>query len=115
MTNNNQIFPLTPAMLHILLVLVDDEKHGYAIMQAVMILTDGQMQIVTGTLYRSIKKLLDAGLIIETDERPDPALDDERRRYYRITELGERIATAEVKRLAHLVNAQPAKRLLGKV
>ena len=115
MTDPEPMFALTPAMLHILLVLVDDEKHGYAIMQAVMTLTDGQMRLAPGTLYRSIKKMLDAGLIVETDERPDPALDDERRRYYRITEIGERVVTTEIRRLAHLVDAQPARRLLGKV
>ena len=111
----SDMLPLTPAMLHILLVLVDGEKHGYAIMQDVAQLTEWQIKLVPGTLYRSIKKMLDAGMIEELDERPDPELDDERRRYYRLTGFGERIARAEVERLAHLVNARQAQRLLGKV
>ena len=108
----NQMLPLTPAILHILLALADGELHGYAIMQAVDHLTNGQMKLVPGTLYRSIKKLLDDGLIAEVDERPDPALDDERRRYYRLTEFGQRVAAAEVRRLSHLVNMQQAKKLI---
>ncbi len=107
-----QLLPLTPASFHILLALADGDLHGYAIMQAVDQLTEGQMKLVPGTLYRSIKKLLDQGLISEVDERPDPALDDERRRYYRLTEFGQRVAAAEVRRLAHLVNMKQAKKLI---
>ncbi|MBZ0300146.1 MAG: PadR family transcriptional regulator [Anaerolineae bacterium] len=113
-TKPENLLPLTPAILHILLVLADGEKHGYAIMQQVADLTDGQMKLVPGTLYRSIKKMLDDGLIEETDERPDPALDDERRRYYRLTPFGERVAAAEVRRLSHLVAAPQAQKLAGK-
>lgn len=107
-----QLLPLTPAMFHIMLALVDGEQHGYAIMQTVDQLTNGQMKLVPGTLYRSIKKLLDDGLIAEVEDRPDPDLDDERRRYYRLTPFGQRVAAAEVRRLAHLVSIQQAKKLM---
>lgn len=115
MAQPHNLLPLTPAILHILLALADGEKHGYAIMQDVAELTGGQMKLVPGTLYRSIKKMLDDGLIEETEERPDPALDDERRRYYRLTSLGERTAAAEIRRLAQLVNMRQAQKLVGKV
>lgn len=105
--------PLTPAVFHILLALADGEKHGYGIMQEVTAITNGTMQMGPGTLYGTIKRLLESGLIEESDERPDPALDDERRRYYRLTLLGEQIAQAEVKRLARLLNVAAAKRLAG--
>jgi DNA-binding PadR family transcriptional regulator len=111
-TSPEHMLPLTPACFHIMLALVDGELHGYAIMQAVDQLTGGQMKLVPGTLYRSIKKLLDDGLIIEVDERPDPALDDERRRYYRLTHFGQRVAAAEVRRLSQLVNMQQARKLV---
>jgi DNA-binding PadR family transcriptional regulator len=106
------MLPLTPACFHIMLALADGERHGYAIMQSVEQLTEGQMKLVPGTLYRSIKKLLDDGLISEVDERPDPALDDERRRYYKLTEFGQRVAAAEVRRLSHLVNMRQARKLI---
>ena len=77
--------PLTPAVFHILLALADGEKHGYAIMKDVEAQTSGQLKMGPGTLYGSIKRMLAGGLIAETDERPDMALDDERRRYYRLT------------------------------
>ena len=105
-------FSLTPAMFHILLALADRERHGYGIMQEITALTDCGMRLGPGTLYRSIKALLDAGLIEESDERPDPALDDERRRYYRLTEQGQHIATAEAERLAALVRVARSRRLL---
>ncbi len=104
--------PLTPAVFQILLVLTDGERHGYAIMKEVEANTRGQMQLGPGTLYRSIKRLLSDGLIEESAERPDPELDDERRRYYRLTALGRRVAAAEAERLAGLVQLAQAKRLL---
>ncbi len=107
--------PLTPAAFQILLALADGERHGYGIMQAVSAFTAGTVRLGPGTLYRSIKGLLADGLIAESDERPDPALDDERRRYYRLTEAGRRAAAAEARRLARLVDvarAKPALRLL---
>jgi DNA-binding PadR family transcriptional regulator len=104
--------PLTPAVFHILLALAGGERHGYAIMREVANITGGALKLGPGTLYRSIKSLLADGLIEETEERPDPALDDERRRYYRLTELGARMAQAEAARLARLVDAARERRLL---
>jgi DNA-binding PadR family transcriptional regulator len=105
--------PLTPAVFHILLALTDSEKHGYAIMREVERTTQGRMVLGPGTLYGAIKRLLKAGLIVETDERPDPALDDSRRRYYQLTALGRRVLTAEAERMAHLLEVAQRKALLG--
>lgn len=105
--------PLTPAVFHILLALAGGERHGYGIMQEVAASTQGQMRLGPGTLYRSIKQMLTAELIEEADERPDPALDDERRRYYRLTSFGQRVAQAEAQRLERLVQQARARRLLG--
>lgn len=105
---------LTPAMFHILLALAGGEAHGYGIMQDVAAQTNNDMRLGPGTLYRSIKQLLAAGMITECDERPDPALDDERRRYYRITEGGREAAWAETQRLAQLVRFAQSKQLLGR-
>jgi DNA-binding PadR family transcriptional regulator len=107
------LLPLTPAVFHILLALVGGEKHGYGIMQEVAALTDGKMRIGPGTLYGSIKRLLAEGLIGESDERPDPKMDDGRRRYYRLTDLGQRVVTAEAKRLLHLVRQAQLRELLS--
>jgi DNA-binding PadR family transcriptional regulator len=112
--NPNELLPLTPAVFHILLALADRERHGYHIMQEVESRTRGEMRLGPGTLYGSIKRLLRDGLIEEMEERPDPDLDDERRRYYRLTDFGYRVATAEAERLAHLVKAARAARLLPK-
>jgi DNA-binding PadR family transcriptional regulator len=95
--------PLPTATLHILLALRDGEKHGYAIMREAEEMSDGTLKLGPGTLYGSIKRMLADGLIEETDERPDPGLDDQRRRYYRLTGLGERVSVAEVERLRALV------------
>jgi DNA-binding PadR family transcriptional regulator len=104
--------PLTPAVFHILLALSDGERHGYGIMREIEARTGGAVRMGPGTLYGSIKRMLADGLIVETDERPDPALDDQRRRYYRITYRGERAAQAEAARLERLVGIARAKRLL---
>src|SRR5664279_3933088 len=109
----DDMLPLTPAVFHILLALADGEKHGYGIMQEVATIPNGAMRMGPGTLYGTIKRLLESGLIEETDARPDPALDDERRRYYRLTAFGERVAQAEAARLASLIGTAQAKRLLG--
>jgi DNA-binding PadR family transcriptional regulator len=101
---------LTPAMFQILLALADGERHGYGIMQEIG--ARGSLRIGPGTLYGSIKRMLADGLIEESGERPDPALDDERRRYYRLTDAGRRAAAAEALRLADLVDIARAKRLL---
>lgn len=105
--------PLPTATLHILLALADDDRHGYAIIQDVAARTDGALKLSAGTLYRSIQRMLDAGLIVEPRERPDE--DDERRRYYRITALGRAVAKAEARRLADLVRmARAAGFVAGK-
>jgi DNA-binding PadR family transcriptional regulator len=105
---------LPPAVFHLLLALRDGEQHGYALMQRVEQLTDGAVRMGPGTLYGAIKRMLADGLIEETDERPDPALDDQRRRYYRITGAGERACAAEVNRLETLLrNARRAHPKLG--
>ena len=105
--------PLTPAVFAILLALVGGEKHGYAIMREIAGSSAGALRVGPGTLYRSIKQLLAAGLIDESGDRPDPALDDERRRYYRLTAFGRRVVQAEALRLARLVGQAQAKGLLG--
>jgi len=107
------MLPLTPAVFHIILALADKERHGYAIMQEIASNTQGKVRMGPGTLYGSIKRMIAANLIEESDERPDPDLDDARRRYYRLTELGRRVATAEAERLSELVRVAQAKRLLG--
>jgi DNA-binding PadR family transcriptional regulator len=107
------MLPLTPAVFHILLALGDGEKHGYGIMQEVAAITEGAMRMGPGTLYGTIKRMLEAGLIEESDERPDPTLDDERRRYYRLTAFGERVTRAEANRLSALLNVAQSKRLMG--
>ena len=103
--------PLTPAIFHILLALADGERHGYSIMREVEAYTNGQLKLGPTTLYRSIRQMLAAGLIVESDERPDPALDDERRRYYRLSDLGRQVALAEMQRLDRLMAVARAKRL----
>lgn len=95
--------PLPTATLHILLSLRGGEKHGYAIMREVEELSDGTVKMGPGTLYGSIKRMLAEGLIEESDERPDLDLDDQRRRYYRLSGLGERVCAAELERLQTLI------------
>lgn len=104
--------PLTPAAFHVLLALADRDRHGYAVMQEVARTTEGRVAMGPGTLYGTVKRLLGAGLIEESDERPDPEIDDSRRRYYRLTGLGRRVAAAEAARLADAVADARAKRLL---
>ena len=110
--NPESFLPLSPPVFHILLALADEERHGYGIMQEVKLRTDGQVHLVPGTLYGAIKRLLKQNLIAETDERPDPTLNDERRRYYRLTEFGQRVLSAEAARLAQLVEQAQRKQLL---
>lgn len=111
--NPRDLLPLTTATFHILLSLADGEQHGYGIMQEVETSTDGQVRMGPGTLYAAIKRLRKEGLIEESDERPDPRLDDERRRYYRLTGFGMQVARAESQRLAQVVRVAHEKRLLG--
>ena len=103
--------PLTPAIAHILLAVADRDRHGYAIMQEIERITDGAVLMGPGTLYGTIKRMMASGLLEETDDRPDPALDDERRRYYRATELGRAVLEAETARMSALVSAARAKRV----
>lgn len=105
--------PLTPIAFQILLALADSEKHGYGILKAIEHETDGQITLLTGTLYRSLKRLMDLGLIAESDERPDPDLDDERRRYYRITAPGQKALAAEAQRMARALAVMQRKHPLG--
>ena len=95
--------PLPAATLHILMAVAEGDRHGYAIIQDVEVRTGGELKLSAGTLYRSIQRMLEQGLLVETRERPAPELDDERRRYYRITPLGAAVAKAEATRLAKLV------------
>lgn len=107
------MLPLTPAVFHILLALTDGERHGYGIMQEIVQRTDGTFRMGPGTLYGTIKRMLADGLIEKAGERPDATLDDERRRYYRLTSFGQRVARAEAQRLAQLVTVAKLKHLLG--
>jgi DNA-binding PadR family transcriptional regulator len=103
------LLPLTPSVFHILLALADEERHGYGIMQDVARQTHDALQLGPGTLYGCLKRMLAAGLVEESDERPDPELDDERRRYYRMTALGRKTVRAEASRLAGAVSAANAR------
>src|SRR4051794_1106538 len=109
------LLPLPPATFHILLSLTDEDRHGYAIIQDVETRTGGELRLSAGTLYRSIQRMLEAGLIVETRRRPAPALDDERRRYYSITPFGTAVARAEMRRLTQLVKLARARGLTPEV
>ena len=99
----DDLLPLPAAALHILIALADGDRHGYAIIQDVEARTGGELKLSAGTLYRSIQRMLEQGLLVETRDRPAPEDDDERRRYYRITTLGTAVAKAEARRLTDLV------------
>jgi len=99
----DSLLPLPPATFHILMALAEEDRHGYAIIQDVAMRTGGELKLSAGTLYRSIQRMLEQGLIVEPRERPAPSEDDERRRYYRITPFGETVARAEARRLTQLV------------
>jgi DNA-binding PadR family transcriptional regulator len=107
------LLPLTPPVFHILLALADEERHGYGIMQDVAWQTNDALQLGPGTLYGCLKRMLAAGLVEESDERPDPGMDDERRRYYRMTALGRRVVRAEAERLASAVTAARSRKLFA--
>ena len=104
----DRLLPLTPAVFHILVTLADGEAHGYAMMQGVARRSGGAVRLGPGTLYGAISRLLEEGLIEESEERPDPEMDDTRRRYYRLTRLGGRVLRVETERLAGLVRAARA-------
>ena len=97
--------PISRTALHILLAIGPEERHGYAVMHEIARLTEGAVRLGPGAIYTTIKRLLADGLIEEADERPDPEVDDQRRRYYRLTGLGRAVAAAEVQRLDTLVAA----------
>jgi DNA-binding PadR family transcriptional regulator len=97
------LLPLPAATFHILMALSDEDRHGYAIIQDIAARTNGELKMSAGTLYRSIQRMLEQGLVIETNDRPAPDLDDERRRYYRISKFGIAVARAEMQRLAQLL------------
>jgi DNA-binding PadR family transcriptional regulator len=101
--------PLSPAVFHILLSLAEGERHGYALKREIALRTGGRLKLGPGVLYGSINKMLELGLIEESDERPDPHLDDERRRYYRITAFGRKVARAEAARMRDLVQLAVAR------
>jgi DNA-binding PadR family transcriptional regulator len=106
--------PLTSAEFHFLLALADGDKHAYAIMKDVARLTDGAVRLSAGTLYGLVRRFVSEGMIAEKTERPIAALDDERRRYYRLTDFGREVAMAEAERLENLLALARVKRLLAR-
>ena len=113
MQTPEEFSPLTPAVFNILLALADGEKHGYAIMLEVEVNTKGQVLMGPGTLYGSIKRMLQADLIEESDERADPEMDDQRRRYYQLTGLGQRVLHMEAERLVSQVRIARSKKVFA--
>jgi DNA-binding PadR family transcriptional regulator len=111
-TDVQSFIPLKTHWFHIMLSLSGGEKHGYGIMQEVLERTSGKVRLWPATLYGSIKRLIEAELIEESDERPAPELDDSRRRYYRLTALGKRVLKAECERLQELVRTIRVKQAL---
>jgi DNA-binding PadR family transcriptional regulator len=107
--------PLTPAVIHILVSLADGERHGYAMMQEVAKRSGGAVRLGPGTLYGAISRMLKDGLIEESEERPDPEMDDTRRRYYRLTHFGGRVLAAETKRLGDLVRLARSTRVVREI
>lgn len=111
MTSTKHNAPLTPAVFHILLALSSGERHGYGIMKEVETDSQGQVTMGPGTLYGSLKRMLDAGLVQESDKRVDPKMDDERRVYYQITGVGRKALTAEVERYRRIVGIAQKRKL----
>jgi DNA-binding PadR family transcriptional regulator len=105
--------PLTPAVFHVLLSLADGEKHGYVISKEIARRTNDEVRLSAGTLYGIIKRLLEDKFIQESDERPDFSLDDERRRYYRLTKMGSALAEAEAERMERVLAMARARHILG--
>ena len=108
----DSLLPLPTAVFHILIALADRDRHGYSIMQDVAARTSGRVQLSAGTLYSSIRRMLEQGLIEELADSPDPSSTDERRRYYRLTRFGRRVAAADVERLSALVSQARATGLV---
>ena len=112
--NPEELLPLTPRVFHILLALVDGPEHGYQIMKEVEARSGGKVRIGPGTLYEGVQRLVKNGLIEESTERPEAELDDQRRRYYQLTDLGQQTLEAEADRLADLVGFARSKKLVSK-
>jgi DNA-binding PadR family transcriptional regulator len=108
----DSLLPLRPVVFQVLLSLVDGERHGYGIVQDIAERSSARLQIEPGNLYRTLRFMLDEGLIELSDRRPPPGEDDERRRYYRITRYGQRVASAEAARLVEVVADARARKLL---
>jgi DNA-binding PadR family transcriptional regulator len=108
----DSLLPLQPAVFHILIALADRDRHGYSIMQDVVSRTEGKVQLSAGTLYSSVRRMLEQGLIEELRDSPDPTSTDERRRYYRLTRFGRRVAAAEAQRLSTLLQHARATGLI---
>src|SRR5437867_8666817 len=104
--------PLRPVEFYILVTLAAEERHGYAIIQEASRLTDGELRLEPGTLYRALHRMLKDGWVVESGRRPAADVDDERRRYYRITALGRRVASAEAERLSRLLSVARSHRLI---
>ena len=111
MAFNNHIQPLTPAVFHILLALSSGERHGYGIMKQVEADSQGKVTMGPGTLYGSLKRMLDAGLVRESDKRVDPEMDDERRIYYQLTGVGAQALAAELERYQRIVTIAQQRKL----
>ncbi|HCK66326.1 MAG TPA: PadR family transcriptional regulator [Anaerolineae bacterium] len=111
MATKNQIQPLTPAVFHILLALSKEEKHGYGIMKQVEKDSQGKVSMGAGTLYGSLKRMLDSGLVKESDKKVDPTMDDERRIYYQITGAGRKALEAELERYKRIVTVAQERKL----
>jgi DNA-binding PadR family transcriptional regulator len=109
-----ELLPLSPAAFHVLMALVDAERHGYGIIKEVERRTEGKVRLGAGTLYGSIKRMLLEGVVVVSDERPDAEADDERRRYYRLTDFGHRVASAQARHLEQLVSVAREKGLLSR-
>jgi DNA-binding PadR family transcriptional regulator len=114
MRDPESLLPLTPGMFQVLIALADREKHGYAVIKEVSRRTEGRITLSAATLYTIIRRFVQEGVIEETAERPDPALDDERRRYYRLTEFGRKVARAEAERMETALGMARAKKLIPK-
>jgi len=114
MASTNPTPPLTPAVFHILLALSSGERHGYGIMKQVETDSQGKVSMGAGTLYGSLKRMLDAGLVEESDKRVDPEMDDERRIYYQITGIGAQALAAELERYQRIVTIAQQRKLFPK-
>jgi DNA-binding PadR family transcriptional regulator len=110
--NPDACLPLTPAMFQVLIALADGEKHGYAVLKEVARRTDGRVTLSPGTLYAILRRFVAEGIVVESEERPDPALDDERRRYYGMTDFGRAVAHAEARRMETALGMARAKSLI---